>query len=148
MAPTLNRHDLVQQCWPYDGPHDEETITSAAEATDELVRYLNNASLWHLPAPTLYETLGSLTEALGRMRRLVQLYARTAEGYSDDPTLRHDADCHAVTGRAAVEAVAAAENLWLAVAPLVEAAEALNTAHQELSHLYHDNNQPEGGGTR
>jgi hypothetical protein len=54
----IDPDQVVDATWHYDGPHDPETVTSAAQALPRLVRYLNNAtrpgkaSLRYAPMPT------------------------------------------------------------------------------------------------
>lgn len=90
MAPTINRDDVVARYWPYEGPLDDEAITSAAETLAGLVRYLNNATRGDLPVPTLYELLGDLAASTAGMRQLVGQLVDTTDRYGNDTSLRHD----------------------------------------------------------
>lgn len=40
----LDRLAELETIWPYDGPHTPETVTDAARAISQLVRYINNAT--------------------------------------------------------------------------------------------------------
>lgn len=47
------RDRVIEQVWPYDGPHDQHSVATAAASIAALVRYLNNATQPHLADHTL-----------------------------------------------------------------------------------------------
>lgn len=142
MADTQNPRGIVQHYWPYDGPHDADTVTSAVDTLAELTRYLNNATRTTIPAPTLYDLLGALDATANGMRQLIEQLADTAERYSQDTTLRHDA---ARDDPAAAKRDARHAACFLRDVPdtLADLAERFAEARQPLAHLYHDTDQPE-----
>lgn len=91
--------NLVEQHFPYDGPHSAATVREAAAAVAELVRYLNNAT-GPGNARTTVEWAATIDRILGQINRtmysLEQLLGQLADGMraqADDPTVyddRHD----------------------------------------------------------
>lgn len=141
---TPDPDEIVEQYWPYDGPHSPERLGTALAAVAELVRYSNNASQHSKNlgyAPEGYRALGGMSRATGDMPQLFGQLATWAEQLSQDPTVRHDAwraepaVCHQVAQETAVEAVTA---LRQAGALAQQLHEAVSTAQQQLSHLYHE----------
>jgi hypothetical protein len=92
-VPTQNARpdEVVQQHWPYDGPHSDATMASAAQAIAELVRYLNNAA-WSvkLDGPGLYSVLSPLAGGLLSLDQLLGQLHAAAHSLVDDPTLYDD----------------------------------------------------------
>ncbi|WP_103384322.1 hypothetical protein [Pseudonocardia dioxanivorans] len=85
----------VHDAFALDGPHTPESVTAAAAAVAELVRYLNRATMTvRLPAPELASTLRNLGVAAARLPQLIdQLHASATrldehgEPYSDTDRL-------------------------------------------------------------
>lgn len=88
--------DLIEQHFPYDGPHSADTIRGAAATLAELVRYLNNATgpgnarrtlEW---AATIDRVLGTLNTALYGLDQLLGQLAEGMRAQATDPTLYDD----------------------------------------------------------
>lgn len=78
--------DPISQHWHRDGPHTAEGATTAAQAVDDLTRYLNYATSSTAAGgavqdpQVLAQVLGALREAMGHLPQLVnQLHARFAD---------------------------------------------------------------------
>ncbi|MCE0765943.1 hypothetical protein LWC35_23985 [Pseudonocardia kujensis] len=72
MSTAHNGDAVVHAAFPYDGPHNADTITEAASAVAELHRYLNNATRSStLTASELASTLQSLSRAASGYRQLL-----------------------------------------------------------------------------
>lgn len=90
------RTHAVEDLWPYDGPHSADTVTEAATAVAQLVRYLNNATQPHLAdrtlqhAATIDRILGGIGSAVHGLRQLTDQLATAAEQQADNPTLYDD----------------------------------------------------------
>jgi putative protein kinase ArgK-like GTPase of G3E family len=68
-------YEIVEDHWPYDGPYGHDHTTSAAEAIERLVRYLNNATGKEagLPwPPTSYRVLSEVTAAARGLDQLLR----------------------------------------------------------------------------
>lgn len=140
----LTGSEVVDQHWPYDGPHSAETVTNAASALSALVRYLNNAtgpgngrqSLRY--APHIYRTLGNLHSAVGGLDQLLGQLVGELERIAEDPSAyddRRGTDAHEGTD---VTARSAAHKLSVARRPLASLREYVSDAWQQTSHLGHD----------
>jgi hypothetical protein len=143
---TINPYEVVEAAWPYDGPHDDETVSSAATAISRLVRYLNNATqhrnarhtlAW---AATTDRITGSLHETTALLPQLLTQLAAAMRAQCDNPGLyddRHD-------GRdAAVTASTAAGLLEYAADAAHDLAGQLASVRRHTTHL--GNNEPKGG---
>lgn len=104
---SLDGADVVQQHWPYDGPHSPDTVAAATEALPALVRYLANAtgpgnSATTLPyAPQTYRLLGELTDTVDRLDQLLDQLGQATDRHTNDPTLyddRRDRSARSTTG--------------------------------------------------
>jgi hypothetical protein len=84
----LTPDEIVEQHFPYDGPHSAHTMADAADVIAGLVRYLNNAG-WsvRLDGPSLHRVLSGLSLALQRTDQLLAQMGNAAEALADDPTL-------------------------------------------------------------
>jgi hypothetical protein len=132
--------ELMGANWSLDGPYSPERLCAALSMASALVRYTNHATflrpaaMWG--APEMYPVLGNLSEAVGRLEQLTQQLASWCRALADDPTLRHDGyRTYPIKARRA--AAAAAEFLVSASAIACQLAEAVASAHQQISHLYH-----------
>lgn len=142
----LDGADLVDQTWPYDGPHSPERSAEAAAAISALVRYLNNATssldLNGLGlAPQVYRTVCELTDSTDRLVQLLHQLAGWAQTTHTDSTLRHDqhrADADRGAAAAHQAADTAAGALSEAGLQTYHVAESLSRARAELAHLCHD----------
>jgi hypothetical protein len=90
---SLDRVQMVEQAWPYDGPHTAESVTDAAQAINALVRYLNNATgpvnatrslKW---AATTNRVVGGIKAAFYGFDQLLSQLANAMCQQVDDPTL-------------------------------------------------------------
>lgn len=129
--------DVIDQQWPYDGPHDADTVTSAAEAVSALVHYLANATgpsnqretLQH--TATVHAILEDIAGAVSGLDQLLHQLKSVLRHQADDPTLYDDrrADFAAPdTARAAAEWVNSARMRAQDLAGTLDAARDL-TAH-------------------
>lgn len=136
--PAMDIHTLIEQCWPYDGPHSADTVGDAAEAMALLTRYINNASRYGtrtLPyAPHTYLVLGSINAVVHGLDQLLDQLATTLRHLADDPSLYDDYRWRPGAGTAC----AAADRLMLARAEAARLAHQLLAAHELTSHLGHD----------
>lgn len=91
--PDIDRRDVVDEFWPYDGPHSRETVIDAANAIPDLVRYLNNATQPGTAARTLAwaNTIDALVSAIKtsvyRMDQLIDQLAAAARTQAADPSV-------------------------------------------------------------
>jgi len=140
----LDGDDVVNEHWPYDGPHSPDSVREATVALSALVRYCKNATT-HSDglgyAPQVYTTLGGLTETAERLPQLMSQLFRWAKLTETDATVRHDqhradADRGAAAGQHA--ASEAAELLHSASLQVGALADTLSRVRAELAHLCHD----------
>lgn len=88
--------DVIDTAYPYDGPHDDEMVASAAAALPRLVRYLNNAtgpghrkaSLTY--AATAYRIVNELGAAIDLLPQVLEQVMAFLQEQADDPTLYDD----------------------------------------------------------
>lgn len=88
--------EVVEDHFPYDGPHTPETVVNAARGISALVRYLNNAtgpgngaeSLRY--GPTAWRLLGSLNTTTTELDQLLEQLADALNQRADDPTMYDD----------------------------------------------------------
>lgn len=134
---TLRTEDLVEQAWPYDGPHDVDSVTTAASAIADLSRYLANAT-WHphaLPyASTTYRILGGLNSAIYRQVQVLEQLREAAGRIAQDPALYDDRRDRPGSQTAAE----LTQHLDAARMLAGQLADALSTAHAIASHLGHE----------
>src|SRR5690606_17422802 len=73
------RDRAIESVWPYDGPHDRDSVVTAAASAAALIRYLNNAtqparSQRTLPyASTISDVLGSVRSTVMQDRKSTRL---------------------------------------------------------------------------
>lgn len=85
--------EVVEQRWPYDGPHSDDTVSDAAQALPALVRYLNNATQYPATmawAATTYRTASGVASTIHLMDQLLRQLAGAMDRQVDDPTLYDD----------------------------------------------------------
>ncbi|CAM4521219.1 hypothetical protein NONI108955_41860 [Nocardia ninae] len=133
---------IVAEHWPLSGPHSEESLASATEAIDELVRYLAHATIANqaaeaLPfAPDGYIVISRLATAAHAQDQVLRQLADWADNHlAADPNLRHDTE---PADRASVTALEASAYLNDAANKAGELGRALARAQGLLGHLYHD----------
>lgn len=131
-------YQIVEEFWPYDGPHSRETMASAATMAAELVRYLNNSTQYGVhEAPTLWRIVAQVSTAVDRFDQLLDQLRRAAQALADDPTL-YDA------GRGEpADAVAGELASWLNTArrlnrPLMYALDQASSVSSRLGHRSDD----------
>lgn len=142
--------DVVQQHWPYDGPHSPERLADALDALSALVRYANNATT--TPdglgyAPQVYTALGGFTEAMQRVPQLTGQLSSWAYRTVSDVTVRHDlhrGDSDRGEHAGQQTAGTAYEYLREASIQAEMLGDTLAKARSELAHLCHD--LPDDGG--
>ncbi|MFD3464753.1 hypothetical protein ACFWVM_34065 [Nocardia fluminea] len=125
--------DFVRGLWYSDGPHTPESITSAATAIDELMRYLAHATRGELDVPTLYSVTGSLAHAASISEQVLTQLASACTDLSARSDLRHDAP----DADPATSALFASDCLGTEAARDVRSLRhRLDQAQQQLGHLY------------
>lgn len=89
----LDAYDVVEQHWPYDGPHSRDTVLEAARAVSGLVRYLNNATQpgtarytleW---ANTIDSVVSNVKSAVYGLDQLLDQLSSAAKAAAEDPTI-------------------------------------------------------------
>lgn len=86
---TPSAYEILEEFWPYDGPHSSHSMASAATAIAGLVRYLNNSTQYGVAnAPTLWRIVAQVSTAADRFDQLLEQLERAARTLADDPTLR------------------------------------------------------------
>lgn len=89
-------YDLIEQQYPFDGPHSGDTVTDAAAALSELVRYLANATGPSNSRDTLRyaartdRVLGSLIGATYGLDQLLRQLGDALDAQAANPTLYDD----------------------------------------------------------
>lgn len=134
--------ELVDDAWPVAGPHDPDTVASAALAIDKLTRYLTHATPPGGPAgqtlpcgSDIHRLLRQLRSALGRLDQVLEhTRARTLE-LQTDPTLYDDRRCQEHPAGRTVDELS--EALWRTRAQLGDTITALGQAHAAAGHLGH-----------
>jgi hypothetical protein len=90
----IDADEVIEATWHYDGPHNADTVTSAAQAVPLLVRYLNNAtqpSKASLPyAVTAYRIISQIAAATDLLPQVLGQLARFLETQAVDPSLYDD----------------------------------------------------------
>ena len=138
--PEIDAYQVVEDTWHYDGPHDPDTVTSAAQALPRLVRYLNNAtgpghdrsSLRY--AVTAYQIIAQIAGVADLLPQVLGQLARFLETQSTDPSLYDDRhDRPAV--KTAIEAVMGIRD---AIEAARQLAKPLHVAAQAAVHLGND----------
>lgn len=131
---------IVDQYWPYDGPHDDDQTRQGAVAIARLVRYLNNATgPGHrdsaLPyAATANSVVAGLAGMAGLMPQLLEQLAGFLQAQANDPTLYDDRrdERHYPASRTAQDAV---DRLWDAREVVLMLAERLRQVGRYTVHL-------------
>lgn len=135
------RAELIDAIWPYDGPHSDGTVVSAAAALGELVRYLNNATggsnvVRTLDfAPTTRRVTSRVATAVAHLDQLTEQLAAAMVRHAADATLVDERGEHVDPADAANASRAA---LIDARQHLAAAAQSLRTAAQVADPLGHD----------
>lgn len=83
--------ELVEQNWPYDGPHSPDGVIEAARMMDGLARYLGNATgpgngtrtLQY--GPHVCRVLGALTSTLASLDQVFEQLATAEQRIGADP---------------------------------------------------------------
>lgn len=146
--PDISLDEVVDQLWPYDGPHTAEMVAAAARAVSDLVRYLNNATRHQsvVPdAPSVHRVLAEVETAVFRPPQLLSQLQSVAEQLVFDPTLYDDREDRVAANTAAE----LAENLRFACTDVRVLGIQLNTTAQCSAHLGNeDPTHPHEGGDR
>ena len=130
----------IERLFPYDGPHSAETVATAAQAVNRLVRYLNNATgPWNAPhtlewGATIYRVVGALSGSVDGMEQLFDQLRIAAEAQATDPTAYDDRRDRP----AATTAHELAATINDARGRLGEVAAELDRAHSLAGHLGND----------
>lgn len=130
----LSGPETVQARWPFDGPHDDDTVSDAAAALPALVRYLNNATQYRSTmtwAATTYRTVSGVASAIHGLDQLLRQLVTAMEQQVDDPTLYDDRRDRP----GAQAAIAVAIELEAVRATLQTAAGQLDVATSHAVHL-------------
>lgn len=79
--------------WPYDGPHSAATVTDAARAISELVRYINNATSTAVNYPYMSKiaiVANRMAEAIYGLNQLLDQMSRAIDDHIDAGDLYDD----------------------------------------------------------
>lgn len=141
----MDTRDLIEDHFPFDGPHTPDSVAAAASCVDDLTRYLANAT-WPYKqvtkrAPRLRPVVAQLSNGLGHLPQVFQQIAAALDNIADDPSLFDDRRSAAFPG--ADTARAAADELRLAAQQTELLRSRLSAAGSHLWHLGHDT--PTGG---
>lgn len=127
------RGELIDAIWPYDGPHSDDTVVSAAAALGELVRYLNNATGGSNAvrtlefAPTTRRVTSRVATAVAGLDQLTDQLVAVMIRHAGDDTLVDDRGGHVnpveATTAARVALIDARRHLAAAAQSLRRAAE-------------------------
>jgi hypothetical protein len=140
MAEIRNLTDVAETFWPYDGPHNAESVTTAAYATARLTRYLANATQPHqgtLDFPSTVDNIvGNAIAAASGLRQVLGQLAHRMRALAADDRLYDDRG-----GRqgglimARQVAIGAAAKLAIAQAEAHNLTRALTEVSRSTSHL-------------
>lgn len=139
MTEIPDPYDIVEQYWPYDGPHNDETVLSALKMAGMLIRYANNATQYKHSlswASSVYRAVGSLHGAVTSLDQLTSQLVTALERQAKDPTLYDDRRQDAYPARDT--ALAAASLLVQSGGPIADLARVLDSVAEPLSHLGND----------
>lgn len=143
--------DLVEETFPYDGPHTPEQVREAARGVSVLIRYLNNATgpgngTNSLPyAPHTYRLIGSVRSTVAGLDQLLDQASAALRRHSGDSSLYDDRRADYVGAETASDA---ANALSEARHSLEQASSDVDQAWGLSSHLGHDFTEQEQGATR
>jgi len=145
---VVDADELVEQHWPYDGPHSYDSVLQAARAMTALARYLGNATgpggngLKTLAlGPHVYRVLGAVSGALGSLDQVLEQLADAEKRVGADPTAyddRRDRPASATTGEVITAIQAARDLLFKFSGGQVTVHAHLQTAHSLSSHIGHN----------
>lgn len=84
-------YEIVEANWPYDGPHSDDSMVSAATAMDRLARYVANATQRPLSSgPALSRIASGLHAALSKVDQVLGQMADAASGEIADRASLYD----------------------------------------------------------
>lgn len=94
----MNHHDLpdfpdvVEQHFPYDGPHTDDTVLDALRGAQSLIRYANNATSRRgvLNGPSVYRSASAAAAMAHGLVQLLDQLADAARQVAEDPTAYDD----------------------------------------------------------
>ncbi|GAB3916217.1 hypothetical protein GCM10029964_128910 [Kibdelosporangium lantanae] len=128
--------DIIERHWPYDGPHEADTVIDAANAISGLVRYMNNATQYRHTlqyAPQVNRVLGALGGAAYGLDQLVDQLKDTVYRLAQDKTLYDDR--HNRPGsQTASELIAELVKVQAAAGELAHAIDGARTYSNHLGH--------------
>lgn len=135
------REEAVGHFWPYDGPHDTESISSALEAISDLVATTANATRSPATIGTAsdgYLVLSGMSTAAHGLPQVLSQLAAWAEHLAADASVRHDAFTGDESREMAREDAGEAHELLISASQHAEKlARLISTAHSNVSHLRH-----------
>jgi hypothetical protein len=139
----IHPEEFASSNWPIDGPYDPIRLLNAWNVIAELIRYSNHASYSKnalASAPETSNITGAYQESMHKLPQFTKALAAWAERLATDPTLRHDRRRGKNDGSQAASAAALNASNLLNQATMVarSLAELVGAAHQEISHLYHE----------
>lgn len=123
---------LIEEHWPYDGPHSDQKVKDAASTISGLTRYMNNASQRGMRnAASVNAVLGALGGAAYGLDQLVDQLQSTMRHHAEDPSLYDDRRDRP----AADTAAAVIDGLAHVRAAAAQLAAAIETTREHTSHL-------------
>lgn len=137
----MDVHEVIEQHWPFDGPHTDESVSEAAIAVGRLVRYLNNATYPYKHAvdsgPALYRVVSPLNGAVYGLRQLLEQLRDIGSELAKSPTMYDDRRDRPASATA-VEAASHLDSALQALDPLTRSLEratslACHLGHEEMA---------------
>lgn len=136
----MDTSDLIEEHFPYDGPHTPTRVGDAASCVDDLTRYLANATYPNKPvtewAPAIRRVAGQLSNGVGHLPQVLGQLARALDKLADDPSMFDDRYSNAFP--ASDTARSASDELRLAAQQAELLYARLAAAGGHLYHLGHD----------
>lgn len=136
MGREIDVEDIVEQHWPYDGPHTDEKVIDALSATVQLIRYANNATHRRMTyVASVYSAVSMVHAMVSSLEQLFEQLAGMTADMATDPDLyddRYSADMPADQ-----EARIAANLLGDAAEEVDQLAAVVSRANSVLVHLGH-----------
>lgn len=136
MGREIDVEDIVEEHWPYDGPHTDDKVVDALSAAVQLIRYANNATQRRMQyAASVYSATSMVHSLVASLEQLLDQLAEMTERMADDPDLYDDRYSDAYPPRDV--ALAAAALLVNTGRPREDLQDALGRATTVLVHLGH-----------
>lgn len=91
MGRQIDVEDIVEEHWPYDGPHTDDKVIDALSAAVELIRYANNATQRRMEyAASVYSAAAMTRSVVASLEQLLTQLGGMLRQMTDDPNLYDD----------------------------------------------------------